>query len=298
MPSQSGNPPPATRLPWPPPKADVRHAVTQALAEDIGLLGDLTSALLPQASLTEAQIVSRSSGVLAGAACATQTFGQVDSEVALNWRVSDGDRLFAGQTLAEVSGRLASVCTAERVALNFLSHLSGIATHTRSFVDAAAGKVAIFDTRKTTPGLRSLEKAAVRAGGGSSHRFGLSDWIMLKDNHLSAIEIPAAVNLARQRWPARRVQVECDSVDQAQQAIDSGADALLLDNMNPASVKQVVELRQQRGLACYLEASGGITLENLSQYLNLGLDAISSGSLIGGAQALDIGLDLPQPGSG
>lgn len=297
MSSQSENPlPPPAMQQSPatlqPPAADVHRAVAQALAEDIGPLGDLTSALLPQASSTTAQIASRSDGVLAGTACAAETFRQVDSDITVKWQVSDGDRLAAGQTIADVSGRLSSVCTAERVALNFLSHLSGVATHTRRFVGEAEGKVAIFDTRKTTPGLRSLEKAAVRAGGGFSHRFSLSEWVMLKDNHLSEVEISDAVNLARQRWPARRVQVECDSVEQAIQAIDSGADALLLDHMKPEDVRQVTEHMQQGGLACYLEASGGITLKNITLYLDLKLDAISSGSLIGGAQALDIGLDI------
>jgi len=288
-----------------PPKAEVSKAVGLALAEDIGPLGDLTAALLPPSVQTTAQIVARSSGVLAGIACALETFQQIDSDLNLSWLVEEGQQLSQEQTIATVSGRLASMCTAERVVLNFLSHLSGIATHTRRFVDKAAGRVAIFDTRKTTPGLRSLEKSAVRAGGGCSHRSGLSDWVMLKDNHLSALRIPDAVQLARQLWPARKVQVECDSVEQAYEAIDSAADALLLDNMSPEAIAKVVgyatrpqsATRTQSPLrphsvAPYLEASGGITLDNISDYLDLGLDAISSGSLVGGARALDIGLDI------
>lgn len=288
-----------------PPKVEVSKAVGLALAEDIGPLGDLTAALLPPSVQTTARIVARSSGILAGTACAQETFLQIDSDLSLSWLVEEGEQLSAGQTIAIVSGGLASMCTAERVALNFLSHLSGIATHTRRFVDKAAGRVAIFDTRKTTPGLRSLEKAAVRAGGGCSHRSGLSDWVMLKDNHLSVLQIPAAVQLARQHWPARKVQVECDSVEQATQALDSGADALLLDNMSPEAVAQVVDYATRPQAVAssqsastppfappYLEASGGITLDNISDYLDLGLDAISSGSLVGGAHALDIGLDI------
>ena len=308
-----------------PPAELVAETVALALAEDIGPVGDLTSALLSVDVLAKARIEMRSSGVLAGTACATEAFWQVDPDTKLAWNARDGDQLAAGQVIAVVAGRLASLCTAERVALNFLGHLSGVATHTRRFVDLAAGKVAILDTRKTTPGLRGLEKAAVRAGGGCSHRASLSEWVMLKDNHLTALEIEASVHAAKSRWPQRRVQVECDSVEQARQALASGADALLLDNMTPAQVRQVAELAdgsygsggsrvRQSGSEqfpppgseqfppppseqfpsepVYLEVSGGITLENLAQYLDLGIDAISSGSLVGGAQALDIGLDI------
>ena len=233
----------------------------------------------------------------------------VDEGIALAWHSADGDTLKAGQVIAEVSGSLASICTAERVALNFLGHLSGIATHTRAFVEAASG-VAVYDTRKTTPGLRSLEKAAVRAGGGNSHRASLSEFVMLKDNHLSVLSIAEAVGLARSRWPGKRVQVECDTIDQTSEAIEAGADALLLDNMTPDMVAEVMEMVTVRGKAaedategrraaktgaasrCYVEVSGGITLENIAAYGALGIDAISSGALIGGAQSLDIGLDV------
>ena len=226
----------------------------------------------------------------------------MDASTEVTWRSADGDTLVPGQVIAEVSGSLASICTAERVALNFLGHLSGIATHTRAFVEAAGG-VAVYDTRKTTPGLRSLEKAAVRAGGGNSHRASLSEFVMLKDNHLSVLGIAEAVELARSRWPGKRVQVECDTADQAREALKSGADALLLDNMAPDQVAEVVEMAKAESRAsrdsayeaasrCYVEASGGITLENIAAYGKLGIDAVSSGALIGGAQSLDIGLDV------
>ena len=290
-----------------PPPEQVTGLVALALAEDIGPISDLASALLSTDIYATAQIVTRSSGVLAGTACATEAFLQVDPDTKLAWRANEGDQLAPRQTIAVVEGRLASLCTAERVALNFLSHLSGVATHTRYFVVKAAGKVAILDTRKTTPVLRPLEKAAVRAGGGRSHRASLSDWVMLKDNHLTALEIEALVQAAKRQWPDQRVQVECDSVEQARQALASGTDALLLDNMTPAQVGQVVELAGRGGYSqavrepvleqlppapVYLEVSGGITLENLVEYLDLGIDAISSGSLVGGARALDIGLDI------
>ncbi len=279
------------------------------MTEDVGPDGDLTASLLPTEVRATAQLASRSNGILAGTACAQEAFALVDESIALAWLASDGDSLKAGQAIAEVSGSLASICTAERVALNFLGHLSGIATHTRAFVEAASG-VAVYDTRKTTPGLRNLEKAAVRAGGGNSHRASLSEFVMLKDNHLSVLGIAEAVELARSRWPGKRVQVECDTIDQASEAIKAGADALLLDNMTPDMVVEVMEMVTVRGKAaedategrraaktgaasrCYVEVSGGITLKNIASYSKLGIDAISSGALIGGAQSLDIGLDV------
>ena len=264
------------------------------MAEDVGPDGDLTAALLPTEVRATAQLASRSNGILAGTACAQEAFALVDEGIALAWQAADGDTLEAGQVIAEVSGSLASICTAERVALNFLGHLSGIATHTRAFVEAAGG-VAVFDTRKTTPGLRSLEKAAVRAGGGNSHRASLSEFVMLKDNHLSVLSIAEAVGLARSRWPGKRVQVECDTIDQASEAINAGADALLLDNMTTEQVAAIMEIVNIQSSAIediYVEVSGGITIENIASYSKLSVDAISSGSLIGGAQSLDIGLDV------
>lgn len=310
-----------------PPPADVRMAVERALAEDVGPDGDLTAALLAPEVRATAHLASRSNGILAGTACAQEAFALVDEGIALAWHAADGDTLKAGQAIAEVSGSLASICTAERVALNFLGHLSGIATHTRAFVEAAGG-VAVFDTRKTTPGLRSLEKAAVRAGGGNSHRASLSEFVMFKDNHLSVLGIAEAVDLARSRWPGKRVQVECDTIDQAGEAINAGADALLLDNMTTEQVAAIMEIVNIQSSAieqadasdeqvlggspkdgsaaggsemavktgaasrCYVEVSGGITLKNIASYSKLGIDAISSGALIGGAQSLDIGLDV------
>ena len=279
-----------------PPPADVRQAVERALAEDVGPLGDLTAALLPPEVRATAQLASRSNGVLAGTACAQEAFALADEGIALTWHSADGDALEPGQVIAEISGSLASICAAERVALNFLGHLSGIATRTRDFVEAAGG-MAVFDTRKTTPGLRSLEKAAVRAGGGKSHRASLSEFVMLKDNHLSVLSIAEAVGLARSRWPGKRVQVECDTIDQTREALKSGADALLLDNMTPEQVAEIVEVAAAESEASggvYVEASGGITLENIATYTALGIDAVSSGALIGGARSLDIGLDVSQ----
>ena len=275
-----------------PPANAVVEAVTRAIAEDLGPLGDLTSALLPVGLTATARFVSRDAGVLAGCACATEAFLQIDPSVELTWSVDDGDPLQPGTVLAEASGALASILTAERTALNFLGHLSGIATRTRRFVDAAGGGARIWDTRKTTPGLRSLEKAAVRAGGGANHRGNLSDWILLKDNHIALFGIADAVARARSMWPGRTVHVECDRLDQVQEALAAGADALLLDNMTPAQVSICVEAAAATDRRPLVEASGGITLETVAAYAATGVDCISVGGLTNSAPVLDIGLDI------
>jgi nicotinate-nucleotide pyrophosphorylase (carboxylating) len=212
----------------------------------------------------------------------------------------DGDDLDAKQVLGRVHGPLASLLTAERTALNFLCHLSGVATLTRQFVDAArasGGHAAIWDTRKTTPGLRSLEKAAVRAGGGANHRGNLSDWVLLKDNHLAYLSIEDAVAKARQTWPARTVHVECDHLSQVERALAAGADALLVDNMSMDEVRQCVEATDRHvaasgGRRPLLEVSGNVTLQTVAGYAATGIDCISSSALTQSAQALDIGLDI------
>ena len=272
---------------------EVQAAVELALAEDLGPDGDLTSSLLPP-SLIAAEIVARAAGCLAGRACAVEVFRQVDASVAVDWQADDGDRVSPGQTLAVVIGPRASVLTAERTALNFLSHLSGIATEVSRYVAAAAsaggGRARIRDTRKTTPGLRMLEKAAVRAGGGANHRLGLSDWVMFKDNHLAGTTVADAVAAARQRWPDRAVYVECDRIEQVDEALAAGADALLLDNMAPEQVR--VCKGRMAGHDCLLEVSGGITLETVAEYAAAGVDFISVGRLTNSAPALDIALDV------
>jgi nicotinate-nucleotide pyrophosphorylase (carboxylating) len=277
----------------------VADAVGRALDEDLTPLGDLTSALLPDDLVATANFVSRDRGVLAGRACATETFRRVDPTVALDWHHVDGDAVEPGTTLATVVGPLASVLTAERTALNFLSHLSGVATLTRTYVEtaAAAGTARVWDTRKTTPGLRSLEKAAVRAGGGVNHRGNLSDWVLLKDNHIALMSIAGAVEAARRRWPGRAVHVECDRMGQVIEALDAGADALLLDNMSPSEVRLCVDAaedhaRGKGGRRPLLEVSGGVTLDTIGSYAGTGVDLISVGALTNSAPVLDIGLDL------
>lgn len=277
-----------------PPRVIVVDAVRRALEEDLVPLGDLTSALLPHDLTATATFVARQPGVVAGTMCVHETFRQVDAGVELAWPLVDGDAVPAGGVIATASGPLASILTAERTALNFLGHLSGIATRTRVFVDAASarGPARIWDTRKTTPGLRSLEKAAVRAGGGTNHRGNLSDWILLKDNHIALFGITDAVAKAHAMWPARTVHVECDTLDQVREALVAGADALLLDNMTPAEVAICVETAEAAPRRPLLEASGGITLDTVGDYAAVGVDCISIGGLTNSAPVLDIGLDI------
>jgi len=280
--------------PLQPPRIAVVEAVQRALAEDLTPLGDLTSALLPNDLVATATFVARQSGVIAGRACAAETFAQLDPSVELVWFVTDGDRVEPGSRIASASGSLASILTAERTALNFLGHLSGIATHTSQFVAEAklGGTAYVWDTRKTTPGLRVLEKAAVRAGGGRNHRGNLSDWILLKDNHIALFGIAEAVERARSMWPARTVHVECDTIEQVQEAIAAGADALLLDNMAPELIAQCVAIASESPSPPLLEASGGITLQTIAAYSAAGVDCISVGGLTNSAPVLDIGLDI------
>jgi nicotinate-nucleotide pyrophosphorylase (carboxylating) len=283
-----------------PPLYAVRDAVSRALQEDLTPLGDLSAALIPAVITAGADIVARANGVVAGTMCAAETFAQVDGAIEVTWLLDDGAIVAAGDVLGTVRGPLASILTAERTALNFLGHLSGIATRVRSLVDAlreAGGPAAprVWDTRKTTPGLRALEKAAVRAGGGHNHRGNLSDWVMLKDNHLAGIGIRDGVASARERWPGRTIHVECDRLDQVVEAVDAGADALLLDNMTPAMVSECVQLVRAKTAGSprpLIEVSGGVTVENAPAYANTGADMISSGSLTNSAPVLDIGLDM------
>lgn len=276
-----------------PPVEVVQAAVKLALAEDVGPEGDLTSSLVPPGNIT-AEITARDSGRLAGRACAAEVFRQVDLSVTVQWHAADGDPVIPGRCLAVVVGPRASVLTAERTALNFLSHLSGIATEVSRYVAAAAsadeGRARIRDTRKTTPGLRVLEKAAVRAGGGDNHRMGLSEWVMFKDNHLAGMSIADGVAAARRSWPDRIVYVECDQIEQVEEALAAGADALLLDNMTPDEVQACVA--QAAGHDCLLEVSGGITLETVAEYAATGVDFISVGRITNSAPVLDVALDV------
>lgn len=280
-----------------PPLADIQFLVDRALAEDLTPFGDLTSSLLDPTLMATAHFNARQPGVLAGCRCVEETFQAVDQSLHIDWRMGDGDRLSAGDVIAVATGPYATLLTAERTALNFLSHLSGVASNAARWVDLANGRVTVWDTRKTTPGYRSLQKAAVRAGGAANHRGNLSDWLMLKDNHLVGTTIAAAVAEARRRWPGRTVHVEADREDQLFQALEAGADIVLLDNFSPDELTALVPKVDQwvedtGGRRPLLEASGGITLDTLDAYADTGVDLVSSGSITNSAPVLDIGLDV------
>lgn len=274
-----------------PPSGVVRTVVRTALAEDLGALGDLTSlAVVPEDANGTGRFVARHPGVLAGTAAATEVFRQVDPAVTVRWRAGDGDALDTAAELGRVEGSMRSILGAERTALNLLCHCSGVATLTRRFVEAVAGSGArIRDTRKTLPGLRALEKAAVRAGGGSNHRESLSDAVLIKDNHLARLPLTEAVERARGCWPGRIVEVECDSLAQVAEAKAAGPDLVLVDNMTPAEVQEAVAAL---GGAIPVEVSGGVALESARAYAEAGADYVSVGALTHSAPSLDLALDL------
>jgi nicotinate-nucleotide pyrophosphorylase (carboxylating) len=273
-----------------PPHHLVREVVERALAEDLGLLGDLTSiAVIDDEAVATGAFVARSEGVLAGTAAATETFRQLDPAVDVVWQLADGDEILEDQALGTVSGPLRAILGGERTALNLLQHCSGIATLTRRFVRAAHGKSRIRDTRKTLPGLRGLEKAAVRAGGGFNHRESMSDAVLIKDNHLMHVDVRRAVDRARARWPGRVVEVECDTLEQVAEALEARADLILLDNMTPEQARAAMEIVE--GLIP-LEASGRIALETVGSYAQTGIEYIAIGAITHSAPALDIALDL------
>jgi nicotinate-nucleotide pyrophosphorylase (carboxylating) len=270
----------------------VREAVERALAEDLGPLGDVTAALLPEGARGRASLVARVPGVLAGSACVTETYAQLDPSVEVQLDLDDGARVESGTVIGTIAGPLRSVLTGERTALNFACHLSGVATLTRRFVDAVSGRAQIWDTRKTLPGLRALEKAAVRAGGGVNHRGTLSDMVLVKDNHLASLGVTGAVKRAREHWPSRRVEVECERAEQVTEAVAAGADMIMLDNMTPTEATQCVQLvRESNRPDTLVEVSGGVTLDNVADYA-AGADLISTSTITQSAPALDIGLDL------
>ena len=278
-----------------PPRAAVVDAVTRAIAEDILPLGDLTAGLIAADRQAAVDVVSRADGVVAGQACAVEAFAQIDPAVTVTWMVSDGSTVAPGTVVATVEGPLRSILTAERTALNFLGHLSGVATLTRAYVEAvraANPATRVLDTRKTTPGLRALEKAAVRAGGGYNHRGNLSEAVLVKDNHLDGATIAEAVHRAGVMWPGRMVEVECDRLDQVDEAIAAGATVVMLDNMGPDLVVEAVARVRAAGSMALVEVSGGVTLESAPALAAAGADLLSAGALTHSAPVLDLGLDL------
>ena len=271
---------------------DVSEVIRSALAEDIGT-GDITTLLTVDSEIQgRAVIVSKSNGIVAGMGVAERVFLQVDPGLSFKALVEDGEPIEPKQELAVIEGSAQSLLTAERVALNFLQRLSGIATKTSQFVALTVGtKARIVDTRKTTPGLRSLEKYAVRVGGGKNHRLGLYDAIMIKDNHIQASGgISQAVERALTMGShTLSVTVECDNLEQVQEAIDAGADILLLDNMTLENLAAAVEIVDGQAMT---EASGGVNESTVAAIAETGVDIISVGALTHSAVALDISLDL------
>lgn len=272
--------------------------IKSALAEDIGS-GDITSCAVVDAGVRwSGRIVARKPGILAGLGIAARTFALVDPSTRVELAEPDGSKVDAGSVLAKIDGAARSLLTAERVALNFLGRLSGIATLTRRYADATAGTNAkITDTRKTTPGLRVLERYAVRAGGGVNHRFGLADAVLVKDNHVAAVgSVKEAVRRARAGVGSGiLVEVECDRLDQVTEALEAGADSVLLDNMDAATMRKAVDLARGRAI---VEASGGMTLERVAETAAAGVDVISVGALTHSAPALDVALDFDVTRSG
>lgn len=273
----------------------VDRLIELALAEDVGP-GDLTTeALVPAAQEGRASFLCKERMVVAGLEAARRTFRAVDPRCEVRFFVEEGRVVEAGRVFGEVKGPVRAILTAERTALNFLQRLCGIATLTRSWVDALAGeKLRLLDTRKTVPGHRALEKEAVRAGGAMNHRLGLFDGVLIKDNHLAAIggadRIARAIAAARDMAPhTLRVEVEVTSLDELEQALAAGADVVLLDNMSTDEVAEAVRRTAGRAI---LEASGGITLETIRAVAETGVDLISAGALTHSAPSLDISLDL------
>jgi nicotinate-nucleotide pyrophosphorylase (carboxylating) len=278
-----------------PPPSAVAAVVATALAEDFGLLGDLTSiACIEESATGDAAFVAREHGVLAGVASAAEVFRQLDPSISVGWRLADGAPLAPGVVIGEVHGNLRSILGAERSALNLLGHLSGIASLTRQYVAIAAGRSRIRDTRKTLPGLRALEKAAVRAGGGYICRESLSDAVLIKDNHLAGRSLTDAIKHARDAWPGRIVEVECDTLEQVDEAAVAAPDIVLLDNMTPATVATAVA----RLGSIAAEVSGGVNLATVDAYAAAHPAFISVGALTHSAPSLDLGLDITPAAAG
>jgi len=278
------------------PSRWLQELVGRELAEDIGP-GDVTSqACVPAGQQGKACIQARQAGVLSGLAVAAEVFRQVNEAIDFTPLAQEGDRFAAGARLAEVAGPVRDLLIAERTALNFLQRMCGIATLTRQYVEAVAGTGArLVDTRKTTPGLRRLEKAAVRAGGGHNHRLGLFDGVLIKDNHLQAAgSIGAAVRAARAAaHQLLKIEVEITRLDQLEEAIAAGADIVMLDNMPAAEMEQAVQQAASRVL---LEASGGVSLAKVAEVASTGVDFISVGRLTHSVPAVDLSMELEEVG--
>ncbi|MEX0763330.1 MAG: carboxylating nicotinate-nucleotide diphosphorylase [Dehalococcoidia bacterium] len=280
-------------LPYP---GELERIIDAALAEDLTGGDVTTAALIPPHIEASADVVPKAPGVLAGVGVALAVFQRVDPALAVSPALLDGDRVEGGEVVASVRGRLGSILSAERTALNFMQRMSGIATLTARYAAAVSGTGAVIvDTRKTAPGLRSLDKYAVALGGGKNHRRNLADGVLIKDNHIAALQaegvsLPQIIRRARTRAPHTvRIEVEVETIEETRAAVEAGADIIMLDNMT------LDEMREAAGIAkgrCLTEASGGITLDNVADVAATGVDLISIGALTHSPRALDISLDF------
>lgn len=272
----------------PPPAAEIQRQVAGAIAEDVGG-GDLTAKLLPAELSAQAQVIARESGVICGVSWFDEVFRQIDADVEIRWQVSDGERVKENQQLCLIKGRARSLLTAERTALNFLQSLSGTATLTSRYVQAVEGTgIKILDTRKTIPGLRLAQKYAVRCGGGHNHRIGLYDAILIKENHIQAAgSIEAVLEDAQLYFPDVETEIEIESLQELQEALDGGAKRVLLDNLSIVDLRLAVLLNHGRAR---LEVSGGVTIEGIRELAETGVDDISVGALTKNLHAFDLSM--------
>jgi nicotinate-nucleotide pyrophosphorylase (carboxylating) len=281
-------------------KSSLPDPIDIALREDIGDGDVTTDSFVPKNAHRLGRIVARERAIVAGAKTGAEVFRRVDPALKIKIVRDDGSQVNSGDEVIQIEGAVHSILKSERVALNFLQHLSGIATTTRKFVDAAANKhVKILDTRKTTAGLRALEKAAVVAGGGFNHRFGLFDMVLVKDNHLTAItgldELAKAVRKIREARPKIQIEIEADTLEQVHGFLKiDGIDVILLDNMTPAEIREAIALGKKK---MKFEASGGVTLKNIRQIAATGVDYISIGAITHSARAIDFSLEITDAGA-
>ena len=279
------------------PYTILHSQVSQALAEDIGS-GDLTAALIPADKQSTAHLIVRESAILCGQDWFNEVFHQLDNTIQIDWHFKDGDSLSANQCVCTIKGNAAHILTGERTAMNFLQTFSGTATVTHSYVKQLANSsVKLLDTRKTIPGMREAQKYAVRCGGGYNHRHGLFDGILIKENHIMAAgSITNAVNAARESSPhTLKIEVEIETLDELREALDAGADIMLLDNMSNEQLEQAVNINQQKAK---LEVSGNITDERLQELSKIGIDFISTGAITKHIRAIDFSLRFKKSNSG
>lgn len=269
---------------------NVDELILQALREDISSEDVTTNAVMPRAQKGEAQLICKQDGVLAGLYVFKRVFELLDENISVEFHFADGDKVKKGDLIGTVTGDIRAILSGERTALNYLQRMSGIATYTNSIAKLLEGsKVKLLDTRKTTPGMRIFEKYSVKVGGGYNHRYNLSDGVLLKDNHIGAAGgVKEAVLMAKEYAPfVRKIEIECETVEMVQEAVEAGADIIMLDNMSVDEMKKAIALIDGRA---EIECSGNVTRENIEHYISLGVDYISSGALTHSAPIMDVSL--------